>query len=175
MPATIFLPFGRVYKRNISGSQDHIELRKALLDAQHLYQGIAEEKSISLSTEAPETTILTDQHILTICLQNLVHNALKYTKQGGTVSIRGSVSEGRCKIEVTDNGVGMSGERIDHLLGNGISASVVGTQGEVGYGLGLLIVREMMEKLDGKLNIESELGIGTKVVLTIPMAQVEQP
>lgn len=103
---------------------------------------------------------------------NLITNAIKFTDQNGNIqvdlnihSITGSGQS--LEIVVADSGIGLRAEDINAIL-KGVKASSSGTTGEKGYGFGLSLVKRLIDELHGTLDIQSEIGKGTKFIVTLP-------
>jgi signal transduction histidine kinase len=111
-----------------------------------------------------------DAHMLDTVIRNLSSNALKFTPQGGSVTISARKLEGLVEISVTDTGVGISQADIDKLFKTEIHHTTRGTNDEKGTGLGLIMCYEMIEKHGGKIWVESEVGKGTTFKFTLPHA-----
>jgi signal transduction histidine kinase len=95
---------------------------------------------------------------------NLISNAIKFTPNGGKVSVGLDMDISNSKynlnIKVQDSGEGISEEKIDNIL-NGSASSEQGTEGEKGYGFGLQLIKHLISGLNGKLNITSTPGEGS--------------
>jgi len=135
-----------------------------------LIRKMAENKEITINCYIPENEFITgDENILTTVIRNLLTNAVKYTAQGGTVTldispckdVADNLSKGYT-FSVTDTGTGMSDEQLKNLFYIGKTRSCRGTAGEQGSGLGLIICRELLEKHSSKLHVESEEGKGSR-------------
>ncbi|GGI27209.1 GAF domain-containing sensor histidine kinase [Pedobacter mendelii] len=104
---------------------------------------------------------------------NLISNAIKFSSDYGTVTVKLDLAvldkEKTLKIDVSDNGNGLSQEAVDKIL-NGTLESSEGTSGERGYGLGLPMVTENVNSLNGKMEITSQEGWGTNFEITIPLS-----
>lgn len=101
-------------------------------------------------------------NVFNIVFQNLLTNAIKFSKEGGEISVR-AVEDGRWVwIEVTDHGVGISKERLQELMHDTVKPTP-GTYGERGTGIGLFVSRQMMVRNGGQLLIESVEGQGTTI------------
>jgi signal transduction histidine kinase len=113
--------------------------------------------------------VLANREMLSFVLRNLLYNALKFTPEGGTVSMSAVYKgNGHCYIMVEDSGVGMSPYMIDQILqGKGVSRP--GTRGERGTGLGLALCHEFVKLMNGSMQIESEEGEGTRVLIRLPL------
>jgi len=108
--------------------------------------------------------------MLNTILRNLLNNALKYTSSEGVVEVKAIPNHKWVDISITDNGVGMSPETVNRLLRPGINpASLKGTKGEKGSGLGLVLCREFVEKHGSTITIESKPSQGSTFRFSIPL------
>lgn len=115
-------------------------------------------------------------------LANVVSNSIKYTQPGGSVSL--VVSEGKSRrkgcaaytIEITDTGIGMSEDFVDHIFEQFAREKSSTQSGIQGTGLGMAIVKQLVDAMGGKINIKSAIGAGTKItiVLHLRIAKDEQ-
>lgn len=137
---------------------------------------IADKKEVSITCEiAEDYCISADKHMLQTILRNLINNAIKYSKKGGNVNINVSkFDEKFISIEIIDDGIGISQEFIDKKLNEINFDTTIGTSGEKGTGLGLMLCKELVSKNKGKFYIESELEKGTKVKLLFLKAGIKE-
>jgi signal transduction histidine kinase len=106
-------------------------------------------------------------------IRNLISNALKFTERGGKVTVA-ATPQGRCvSITVSDTGIGIAPEDIGKLFRIDIKFQQLGTDGEEGTGLGLLLCKELIEKNRGGLHVESAIGTGTTVTFKLPTGPLE--
>ncbi|GGH30976.1 HAMP domain-containing sensor histidine kinase [Paenibacillus segetis] len=98
-------------------------------------------------------------------LRNIVENALKYTPEGGTVSIRHFMKDGQVIVTVADTGIGISSEQLPHIFDRFYRTEDSRNRAQGGSGLGLAIAKAIMERYGGSILIDSALGQGTKVTL----------
>lgn len=101
-------------------------------------------------------------------LRNLISNSIKYTNSGGLIEIKVTKHPHDVEFKISDNGVGMSKETQKKLFRIDTNVSTVGTSNEKGTGLGLILCVEFIEKLKGKICVESELGKGSTFIFTLP-------
>ena len=101
-------------------------------------------------------------------LRNLVSNAVKFTLPGGTVTISARHRGKAVDIAVSDTGVGMPPGRVSDLFRLERRTTTNGTAGERGSGLGLLLCRDLVERLGGELTVRSIVGQGTSFRFTLP-------
>ncbi|ELR72480.1 hypothetical protein C900_01475 [Fulvivirga imtechensis AK7] len=133
-------------------------------------QAIARNKSISIFNDVKEDIQLTtDRGILNFTLRNLIANAIKFSYQEGRIEIRANRVSTSCIIYVIDHGTGMTQVQMEHLLDVERVQSAAGTKSEIGTGLGLSLCREFLEKLGGKLTVESQKGEGSTFKVILPV------
>jgi len=133
-----------------------LEENKELLKAQ------AQNKRITLVNESQEK-VLIDAHKNSIntVVRNLISNAIKFTPEGGTITLKSSRQNGSAVTSIADTGVGMSQNVIDKLFRLDSKHSTKGTANEKGTGLGLILCKEFVEKNGGKIWVNSKEGEGT--------------
>jgi signal transduction histidine kinase len=100
--------------------------------------------------------------MLATVLRNLVGNSIKFTPAGGGITIACEKgTDGRFVIHVRDSGVGMSQQAIDNLFRIDRRVTTPGTAGEKGSGLGLLLCRDLVERMGARMEVASKVGEGT--------------
>jgi len=114
----------------------------------------------------PAFTIKTDERLLQVILRNLIGNAIKFSYRQGKISIRSASNNGSEKISISDEGVGMDKETVSRLFRIDQQVSTPGTENERGSGLGLVLCSEFVEKLGGKIWVESEKNKGSDFHIT---------
>jgi signal transduction histidine kinase len=131
----------------------------------------ASKKSVSLyNLTTPGLTVQSDANMLQAILRNLIANAIKFTRNGGSVEVHSFRMEGCIKVSIKDNGVGIPAALIDKLFsGSGETVSSPGTDNEPGNGLGLVLCHHMVVKNGGKIWIESTSVAGTVISFTVPV------
>lgn len=111
----------------------------------------------------------TDRDILNSVLRNILTNAVKFSPNGSEIVINAGRKDDKLFISVTDHGVGMSGEELEHLRQSSHSiGSKADTEGEKGAGLGLLLSGELLQKISATLEIVSEKGNGSTFTILLP-------
>ncbi|MDO9109836.1 MAG: GAF domain-containing sensor histidine kinase, partial [Desulfatirhabdiaceae bacterium] len=136
-----------------------------------LFESQARERSIDILfriDEALPAVMATDQ-LLDDLFANLISNALKYTPPGGKVTIclaRGE--EGEIRLEVTDTGIGILEQDFPHLFSEFYRAENAKDFSENGTGLGLVIVKEILDQLQGTISVSSCIGKGSTFVCHLP-------
>ncbi|WP_241348158.1 tetratricopeptide repeat-containing sensor histidine kinase [Belliella filtrata] len=108
--------------------------------------------------------LLADRQMIQISIRNLLSNAIKFTPEGGVISCKAFTENSKACIQITDSGVGMDSLTLSKLQNNDLISSF-GTNNERGTGLGLALCRGYVAKNGGEMNIQSEIGTGTKITL----------
>jgi signal transduction histidine kinase len=137
----------------------------------------AVQKNISLGVELPKDlphAIEADQALLHQALYNLVENALKYTPDGGTVTIGLLCAADTLTFAIQDSGIGIPKSDLSRLFEKFYRGTNREALAKRGTGLGLAIVKSIAERHGGKVWVESELGQGSTFYLLVPLAQPKQ-
>ena len=154
-----------------------LKLNMAISDLSPLLQSVLETQSphatakgqmIQLELPPTPTLALADVSITFQVFENLVSNAVKYSPPGKKIFVRLKAETGVVRFEVEDQGPGLSKEDQKKLFGKFARLSAKPTGGEHSTGLGLSIVKRLVEAMNGKVWCESELGMGAKFIVTIP-------
>jgi signal transduction histidine kinase len=136
------------------------------------YRQAAEQKSIDIhfSNEATISIVKADEQALMQVLDNLVSNAVKYSPHGKNVFVRVKSSDNAVRVEVEDEGPGITAEDMKKLFGKFARLSAKPTGGEHSTGLGLSVAKKMVEAMNGSIWCESEEGKGAKFIVELPAA-----
>jgi two-component system sensor histidine kinase/response regulator len=150
--------------------QKKIDLSTYVDDAKRLMFEIAQRKKITIdTTRVQPIMVLADPNQLHLVLRNIIHNAIKFSKENSDVVIS-AVPEGLfCRITIIDQGIGMTIEEVVSVNAPAQHFTKIGTHHEKGTGLGLLLCREFISKMHGSIHIESDEGKGTQVSFTLPV------
>jgi len=155
-----------------------VSLEKSQIDMPGLIDSVtrtvkanAEEKGVALlvSHDPYLGLVFCDPEKIVRVLTNLVGNALKFTGEGGTVSVRIQNGLDDFQISVSDTGDGIAPEHHDRIFGRFEQVDRTHGGGEKGTGLGLAISRELVELHGGALTLQSELGLGSTFIFTLPV------
>ncbi|TLX72416.1 HAMP domain-containing histidine kinase [Labilibacter sediminis] len=110
-----------------------------------------------------------DEQMLNTVLRNLLSNAIKFTPDNGNIQLKSFCENKKCVIEISDSGVGMTENQIDNLFLLDRSISSTGTNNEKGTGIGLILSKEMIDKSNGQIDVNSQVGKGTCFSLKLPL------
>ena len=138
------------------------------------YRDFAESRHIALSYEGPgrmEMDFVPDY--LDKVMNNLLSNALKFTPEGGWVRVRSGQEAGKFVLEVADSGIGIAPEALEHIFEPFFQAD--GQSRKLGSGVGLALVRQILDAVGGQIEVKSQLGVGTRFVIQIPIRHENRP
>ena len=142
------------------------EVAAGVIDSAALH--LPESISLDLSVDGA-APIRCDENKLRQVLVNLVDNAVKYSPEGGRVELRVRSENGSCLIEVADEGLGIPADERERIFEKFYRLDPQQTQGVGGSGLGLYICRELVERMNGRLRVESEPGKGSRFTVELPL------
>jgi len=163
-----------------SGSQLHgwqqqqtdFQLRASVEKAIKLFSESALRKQISLTNEVAEDLhVHADQNQIELVFRNLIHNAIKFTPEGGQIIASASLSGEFIQVDIRDTGVGISESQLASLFDEPTIRNTRGTKGERGTGLGMSLCYEMIRANGGKIRVSSVEGKGTTVHLFLKVAK----
>lgn len=130
------------------------------------------EIEMTFQAEPAEMLMDFDAEITEKIINNLLSNAVKFTPSGGRITITAISSTDRLAIEVADNGVGISAAQLPFIFQRYYQADNSASRRSEGTGIGLALVKELVELLEGSISVESTPGHGTSFTLTLPVRRV---
>ena len=180
------LDWSRYNSGKISFDPEKLSLNLLINEAAKLYRLNISQKKIRLIIESPEEiSINGDRNMIYTSLRNLLSNAVKFTRIGGEIKIitkrislpddlTNTKMSGEHKeksivrLWVRDNGVGIKSEKLDSLFEFDSLKSTMGTDNELGTGLGLVLVKEFIGKNGGSVRVESQPDVGSTFIIDLP-------
>jgi signal transduction histidine kinase len=163
------LTWARSQSGNMEFEFDTINLYDIANDNVSLLKERAKDKGIKLFSEIDDNiSAYADKNMVSTVIRNLMTNAVKFTSSGGEIKISAEKIKSMVQVTISDTGMGISEENINKLFRINTFYRTLGTDKEKGTGLGLILCQEFIEKLDGKIWVESELGKGSKFIFTLP-------
>jgi PAS domain S-box-containing protein len=154
---------------------DEVDFDHVVAEAVEAAKPIADEKGIELRASVePIPLMLGDRSRLAQVLDNLVSNGLKFTGEGGSVDVCVASSNGEAVLEVRDNGIGIAIEEQEHLFERFFRSSEATERAIPGTGLGLTIVKAIVERHEGTIEIESAAGEGTTMRVRLPIRKPQR-
>ncbi|MGZ3820551.1 MAG: tetratricopeptide repeat-containing sensor histidine kinase [Mucilaginibacter sp.] len=134
------------------------------------YYEQAMQKGINLISNVPDTlTAFADPSSVQIVVRNLITNAIKFSGENDIIEVSAKQEDQNITIRIRDTGEGMTTEQARKLFKSKVD-SKTGTRNEQGTGMGLLFCKDLVEKCNGKIWVNSKLGLGSEFAFTIPMS-----
>lgn len=164
------LAWGQHQLQNTAPIQKEINLKELTERVCRFLKQSADKKSIDIINEIPaDAKVTADENQLEFVFRNLISNSIKFSHSNSNIEISAQRLNSSIAVYIRDSGIGMSDEMKKKLLNGAGLASKKGTAGEIGSGLGLMLVQEFITKNKGHLSVESKEGTGTTFKIEIPI------
>jgi two-component system, sensor histidine kinase and response regulator len=138
-----------------------------------VHDPIAQHKGITVTIHKnTDQKVYADPDLVSIALRNLINNAIKFTRNNGSVDIFTDSDDDFVILKIVDNGVGIKQEEAAKLF-SGSATVTYGTNNEKGMGLGIMLAKEYIEVNEGIISFQSEYGKGTTFIVSLPLAHTE--
>lgn len=149
---------------------ESLHLKSIVDQIAYNYKPLLLNKNISFENTVPASVfVMADQDSLKIIIRNILDNAFKFSKENGAITLYIRSSEDNFyHLVIEDTGAGMSELKKQELLKETVLLSKKGTDDAIGTGLGMQLCKSMVHKNGGTLAIESQEGIGTKIIIILP-------
>lgn len=163
------LEWSRAQTGRLEMNPESVNLYELTNENISLLKNHAAKKSIHLDNKIdPSTEAYCDENMIRTVIRNLVSNAIKYTKENGSITCDSKISDNMIEFSVADNGIGIKPENVNKLFRIDLNYSTIGTAEESGTGLGLILCKEFINKNNGEIWVESEFGKGSTFKFTLP-------
>ncbi len=162
------LDFSRLQSGGLSVHPERLDIVAELTDAVLLVEQRCSRAGIAVEYEEPPlpVAVMGDSNRIKQVFTNILDNAIKYTERGGHIRVAVGSGESTVDISVADDGAGIDASDLPHLTERFFKAA----NSTTGSGIGLAVVKEIMQAHGGKIVIDSEIGQGTRVTLCFPLA-----
>ncbi len=163
------LHWSRLQRNKIKVNKQEVDLQALFQEVLELYQANVLEKEIRLSNLVEKGSFIdSDKNILKAIIRNLLSNATKFTNKGDNIEIGAKKSISELIIWVKDNGVGMTENEVKKLYNVNTHFTKFGTENEMGYGIGLIVTHGFVQKLNGRIWVESKKQEGSTFFVALP-------
>lgn len=163
------LSWSRTQTNKISYNPVEFDIVEILDESCELISRQAALKDITIIKDYSSATVIADVDMTKTVVRNLLSNAVKFTFPSGLVKIKTRKEGIFLRIEISDTGVGIPGEKLVALLKSDLIESTKGTADETGTGLGLILSAEFIKINKGHIDIESEVNKGSTFAFTLPL------
>lgn len=155
---------------------ENFELKKVVFELEpiinetiNLYKPEADRKKIELIyNEEESVNVCGDSEMIKLAVRNLINNAIKFCRAGDKIEVGAKSKKDKSLIWIRDTGIGMTGEKLSKILGEGSIESEPGTSKEKGIGLGLILINEFIKTNEGKIMATSHPNEGTTFRIELP-------
>jgi signal transduction histidine kinase/tetratricopeptide (TPR) repeat protein len=162
------LNWSKSQMQNLEPKPELFNMQEVFHNKMDLVEQKVEDKRIVLIDESQRDFVYADKSMLEIVIQNLITNAVKFSRTGDVITVSNQDVNGKALICVEDTGVGISRENIDKLFNAHKNFTTVGTKNEKGTGLGLTIAKDLVELNNGRIWVESTQNVGSKFFIELP-------
>jgi signal transduction histidine kinase len=163
------LYWGKTQMKGNLSKAEHILVKKEIDLILQLYRNELNKKTIEVDCQIKKTDFVTiDINQFNVIFRNILSNAIKFTPNGGKITLSTTLKDTTLVIKVSDTGVGMSQETVNKLFNNEAHISTKGTNFEKGTGLGLRLVKELINNNNGSIVVQSQLNIGSNFIIELP-------
>ncbi len=163
------LTWSRAQSNRILPNPIHLKAFDIIGQCLQVLEGKIQSKELNIVTNiSPELTVFVDNNMAHTVFLNVLTNAIKFSHRQGTIQIIASQEANMVKILFEDHGTGIPESKLKGLFRIDKSVSTIGTEGEPGTGLGLILCKEFITLSCGKISIESQENQGTQVIILLP-------
>lgn len=162
------LLWAKIQMNSYKPTNEVFKLHSILDELNENIKVIFAEKKVNIINEVhPDFTLNSDPVMIRMALRNLLTNAVKFSQEGQCVEIKADQTSENLAIHIVDHGIGMTEEQLQKALDGQLSR--FGTKGEVGSGMGLSLVKQFLEKQDGKLLGQATIDQGCVFTIVLPL------
>jgi signal transduction histidine kinase len=165
------LDLARLEEHDDQRNQQSVDVVQIVAAQLERLQGLAAEHDIAMTTDMPERSVIVaaPEDVRSI-VANLLENAVRYNRAGGSVAVTLEGADGRVVFEVADTGEGISPQERERIFERFYRIDKARSRAAGGTGLGLALVRHAVQRLGGILTVDSELGVGSIFRVELPIA-----
>jgi len=166
-----WLSLSKIESGSLTSERSPIDLKQIAVNILKSYEQMAAKSDVSLESDLPEESYIVkaDRQSLTVLLDNLVVNAIKYNRPGGKVVVSGELQDDVVVMEVRDTGIGIPAESKELVFDEFYRVKGESSKKSTGTGLGLPICKRIVSELGGSIDVESEANVGSTFRVSLPI------
>lgn len=165
---TQLLDFQKIDRNQLNLSVEQVDLKACISNIVSDFNPILEEKSIDITVNIDQFLVWFDKAKMTRIFYNLISNAIKYSNEGGQITINASLNENHLKIAFIDDGIGIPEKQQALIFQRFTRGTNVTNKGIPGTGIGLMLSKKIVELHGGEIKIKSKENIGSKFTIILP-------
>lgn len=163
------LKISKLENNKIEISNKEYNVSEQIRETIILLEASWEAKNIDFDLTIPECSIVNDEELLEQVWMNIISNAVKFSHENGTIKIYLSSSDDLVSVSIVDNGIGMSEDTIHHIYDKFYQGDK--SHSSEGNGLGMSLVKKIVDVCGGTIDIKSSLGSGTTIIVKLPVSR----
>lgn len=161
------LRLNKLEHQRIIADKEYYDITRQLYDCILQFENVLDEKNLELEVTTEERTkVYADESLMELVWNNLLSNAVKFTEPGGTIKVQQQSTVDTVQIVISDTGCGMNAAQQKHIFDKFYQGDT--SHSKDGNGLGLALVKRVLELMDGDVRVESTEGIGSSFIVTLP-------
>lgn len=161
------LKLNKLENQRLLPEKEVYDVCRQICESIFLFEDALEEKGIDLEADMDDAAMIeADASLMELVWNNLLSNAVKFTDQGGSILVRQTSDKEHVRVSVRDTGCGIAKENINHIFDKFYQGDT--SHSMEGNGLGLALVKRVLELMDGEIQITSEAGKGSTFTVTLP-------
>ncbi len=166
------LDWARSQRGMLENNAEELDIYDVVEDAIDLVRQRADKKDLLIINQIDQRImVLADKNLLSSVLLNLLNNAIKFSPRKTLIKINCQFENDSIIVHIIDQGIGIPKEKQNDLFKIGNSSQRIGTESEIGTGLGLVLVNEFVQLIGGKIWVKSEDGKGTEFSFSLPLSK----
>ena len=164
------LDWGRLQAEDIIYDAEYCDIKEIINEAVSEISYAAIQKKIKVDNNIHDSApICVDKNMIVTAIRNILSNSIKFSYSGGNITISYIEENGKIYLKISDEGIGIPAHQIDDIFKITSKHSTMGTNGEIGTGLGMILCKELIEKNNGRISVQSEINKGTTFIIVFEL------